>query len=55
VWVGTEDEAFVIGHMSMHQKNQERSTRPEDALSMLGDNTNAMGMREYVVVHGMRE
>ena len=52
VWVGIENEEFVIGHMSMHQKIRNVRRDPRVALSMLGDKTNAMGMREYVVVYG---
>jgi PPOX class probable F420-dependent enzyme len=52
VWVVIESEEFVIGHMSMHQKIRNVRRDPRVALSMLGDKTNAMGMREYVVVHG---
>ena len=29
VWVGIENEEFVIGHLAVHQKDQEHSTRPE--------------------------
>jgi hypothetical protein len=36
----------------MHQKIRNVRRDPRVALSMLGDKTNAMGMREYVVVHG---
>jgi PPOX class probable F420-dependent enzyme len=52
VWVGIENEEFVIGHMAVHQKikNIRRDTRI--ALSMLGDKTNAQGLREYAVVYG---
>src|SRR5712692_278162 len=52
VWVGIQNEEFVIGHMSMHQKIRNIRRDPRVALSMLGDTTNVMGMREYVVVHG---
>ncbi len=46
VWVGIENEELVIGQV----KNIRRDARV--ALSLLGDKTNAMGMREYVVVYG---
>ena len=52
VWVGIENEEFVIGHLAVHQKVKNIRRDPRVALSMLGDQTNAMGMREYVVVHG---
>ena len=52
VWVGIENEEFVIGHLAAHKKvrNVQRDSRV--ALSMLGDKTNAQGLREYVVVYG---
>lgn len=52
VWVGIENEEFVIGHMAAHKKvkNVQRDARV--ALSLLGDKTNAQGLREYVVVYG---
>ena len=52
VWVGIEDEEFVIGHMAVHQKVKNIRRDPRVALSLLSDKTNAMGMREYLVVHG---
>jgi PPOX class probable F420-dependent enzyme len=52
VWVGIENEEFVIGHLAVHQKVKNIRRDPRVALSMLGDKTNAMGMREYVVVQG---
>jgi PPOX class probable F420-dependent enzyme len=53
VWVGIEDEEFVIGHLSLHQKIKNIRRDPRVALSMLGDKTNAMAMREYLVVRGI--
>jgi len=52
VWVGIENEEFVIGHMAAHKKvrNVQRDSRV--ALSLLGDKTNAQGLREYVVIYG---
>jgi len=52
VWVGIENDEFVIGHLAMHQKvkNIRRDTRV--ALSLLSDKTNAQGLREYLVVYG---
>src|SRR5215813_13228886 len=52
VWVGIENEEFVIGHMAEHKKvrNVQRDSRV--ALSLLGDKTNAQGLREYVVIYG---
>ena len=52
VWVGIEGEEFVMAHLAMHQKVKNVRRDPRVALSLLGDKTNASGMREYVVVHG---
>ena len=52
VWVGIEDEEFVIGHLAVHQKVKNIRRDPRVALSLLGDKTNAQGMREYVVAYG---
>ncbi len=52
VWVGIEGEEFVMAHLAMHQKVKNVRRDPRVALSILGDKTNANGMREYVVVHG---
>ena len=52
VWVGIEDEEFVIGHLAEHKKvvNIRRDARV--ALSLLSEQTNAQGLREYLVVYG---
>ena len=52
VWVGVENEEFVIGHLAVHQKVKNIRRDARVALSLLSDKTNAMGMREYVVVYG---
>ncbi len=52
VWVGIEAEEFVMGHLAMHQKVKNIRRNPRVALSLLGDKTNAQGMREYLVVYG---
>jgi PPOX class probable F420-dependent enzyme len=52
VWVGIENEEFVIGHLAVHQKIKNIRRDARVALSLLSDKTNAMGMREYVVVYG---
>jgi PPOX class probable F420-dependent enzyme len=52
VWVGIEGEEFVMGHLAMHQKVKNIRRDPRVALSLLGDKTNAQGMREYVVIYG---
>jgi PPOX class probable F420-dependent enzyme len=52
VWVGIENEEFVIGHMAEHKKVRNVRHDARVALSLLGDKLNAQGMREYVVVYG---
>lgn len=52
VWVGIENEEFVIGHLAEHKKVRNIRRDPRVALSMLGDKTNAQGLREYLVIYG---
>jgi PPOX class probable F420-dependent enzyme len=54
VWVGIENEEFVIGHphLPTYQKLRNIQRDPRIALSMLSDTTNAQGLREYLLVHG---
>ena len=52
VWVGIENDEFVIAHLATHQKVKNIRRDARVALSMLADTTNAMGLREYLVVYG---
>jgi PPOX class probable F420-dependent enzyme len=52
IWVGIENEEFVIGHLARHQKVRNVRRDARVALSMLSDTTNAQGLREYLVVYG---
>jgi PPOX class probable F420-dependent enzyme len=52
VWVGIENDEFVIGHLATHQKVKNIRRDARVALSLLGDKTNAQGLREYLVVYG---
>src|SRR5216684_7916178 len=52
LWVGIEGEEFVIGHLAVHQKVKNIRRDARVALSLLGDKTNAQGLREYLVVYG---
>ena len=52
VWVGIENEEFVIGHLAEHKKVRNIRRDFRVALSMLGDKTNEQGLREYVVIYG---
>ncbi len=51
VWVGIENEEFVVGHLATHKKVRNVRRDPRVALSLLSDKTNAQGLREYVVVY----
>ena len=52
VWVGIENDEFVMAHLALHQKVRNIRRDARVALSLLSDKTNAMGMREYVVAYG---
>jgi PPOX class probable F420-dependent enzyme len=62
VWVGIDkdndkdnynnNDEFVIGHLGLWKKVQNIRRDPRVALSMLGPNTNAQGLRESLVVYG---
>src|SRR5437879_6564374 len=52
VWVGIENDEFVIGHLATHQKVKNIRRDARVALSVLSDRTNAQGLREYLVVYG---
>lgn len=52
VWVGIEDDELVLGHMGAWQKVKNVRRDPRVALSCLGHDRNAMGLLEYLVVHG---
>src|SRR5271155_4676187 len=52
IWVGIEEEEFVIGHLALHQKIKNIRHDPRVALSFIGQTTSKQGMREYVVAYG---
>ena len=54
VWVGIENEEFVIGHLHLptYQKVKNIRRDPRVVLSMLSDTTNEQSLREYLVVYG---
>jgi PPOX class probable F420-dependent enzyme len=52
VWVGIEDDEFVIGHMGVWQKVKNIRRDPRVALSLLGRGKNPMGLQEYLVIYG---
>ena len=52
VRAGIEEDEFVMGHMGVWKKVQNIRRDPRVALSMLGHETNPMGLREYLVMYG---
>ena len=52
VWVGIDNEEFVVGHMGVWQKVKNVRRDPRVVLSLLGQGKNAMGLQEYLVIHG---
>jgi PPOX class probable F420-dependent enzyme len=52
VWVGLEGEEIVSGHMLRRLKVRNVERDPRVALSLVGNELNEMGLREYLVVHG---
>src|SRR5262249_11855675 len=52
VWVGIENEEFVLGHLAEHKKVRNIRRDPRVALSLLGDKIGPQGLREYLVIYG---
>jgi PPOX class probable F420-dependent enzyme len=52
VWVGLEGDDIVFASLGARRKLDNIARDPRVALSMEGSETNAMGLREYLVVHG---
>lgn len=52
VWVGLEGDEIVSGHLAMQQKVRNIERDPRVALSIESKRTNALGLQEYLVVHG---
>jgi PPOX class probable F420-dependent enzyme len=52
VWVGLEGDEVVSGHLREQQKLRNIRRDPRVSLSLETGVTNAMGLREYLVVHG---
>ena len=52
VWVGLEGDEIVAGHLRPQQKLRNIERDPRVALSLETSRTNALGLREYLVVHG---
>ena len=52
VWVGLDGDEIVSAHLHQQQKLRNISRDPRVTLSLEGGTTNAIGLREYLVVHG---
>jgi PPOX class probable F420-dependent enzyme len=52
VWVGLEGDEIVSAHLFEQQKLRNIRRDPRVALSVETPETNAIGLREYLVVHG---
>ena len=52
VWVGLDGDDIVSAHLFEQQKLRNIRRDPRVALSVEAPGTNALGLREYLVVHG---
>jgi PPOX class probable F420-dependent enzyme len=52
VWVGLDGDDIVFSSLGPRRKLDNIARDPRVSLSMEGTGTNAMGLREYLVVHG---
>jgi PPOX class probable F420-dependent enzyme len=52
VWVGLAGEDIVFASLGPRRKLDNIARDPRVSLSIEGSGTNAMGLREYLVVHG---
>ena len=53
VWVGLDGDELVSGHLSRSQRKLANVVRdPRVSLSMEAQETNEIGMRHYLVIHG---
>jgi PPOX class probable F420-dependent enzyme len=53
IWVGMDGDEIVSGHLRHQQKLRNVERDPRVTISLESDRTNAMGLREYLVVHGL--
>jgi PPOX class probable F420-dependent enzyme len=52
IWVGLDGDEIVSAHLFPQQKLRNIERDPRVALSLEGAGSNAVGMRDYLVVHG---
>ena len=52
VWVGLDGDEIVCAHLPLHRKIVNMRRDPRVALSLVSGTRNAVGLEEYLVVHG---
>ena len=52
VWVGLDGDEIVSGHLRLHRKLRNVRRDPRVVMSLESGHRNAMGMDEYLIVHG---
>ena len=52
VWVGLDGDEIVAAHLPEHRKIRNMRRDPRVALSIEAGTRNAMGLDEYIVIHG---
>lgn len=52
VWVGLDGDEIVAAHLPEHRKVRNIRRDPRVALSIESGSQNAMGLAEYLVIHG---
>jgi PPOX class probable F420-dependent enzyme len=52
VWVGLDGDEIVAGHLPEHRKVRNIRRDPRVALTIEAGTRNAIGLDEYVVIHG---
>src|SRR4051794_33837436 len=52
VWVGLDGDEIVAAHLGRYRKVRNIERDPRVTLSVEGSETNEIGMRHYLVVHG---
>jgi PPOX class probable F420-dependent enzyme len=52
VWVGIDGDEIIAAHLPEHRKVRNMRRDPRVALSVQADTLNALGLQEYLVVHG---
>jgi PPOX class probable F420-dependent enzyme len=52
VWVGLDGDELVAGHLPEHRKLRNIRRDPRVALSVEAGTRNAIGLDEYIVIHG---